>query len=91
MTHCKKAVGDLSCTSEIIEKLLTVIFHNNVLQYHGTVWRQLQIEEITRRHVRFLPFPSFHDKYQCCDEPEVLVEVIVGQSKVFGGNGDGLK
>ena len=91
MTRCKKVVGDLSCMSEIIEKLLTVIFCNNILQYHSTVWRQLHIEEITREHVRFLPFPSFHDKHQCCDEPKALVEVIVSQSKDFRGNGDGLK
>ena len=84
-------MGNLSCTSKIIKKLLTVIFGSNNFQLHGTVSRQLQIRQISSQHGRFLPFPFFHNKYKCCDKPEAFVKVIIGQSKVFGGNGDGLK
>ena len=79
---------DLSCTSEIIEELLTVVFRNNFLQFLATVWSQLQIEKITLQYGRFVPFPSFHDEDQWSDELEALVEVIVSQSQVFRGNRD---
>lgn len=90
-TRRKKAVGDLSCASEIIEKLLTVIFCNNFLELHSTVWSQLQIEEIAGQHGRFVPFPRLRDKGQSSDEPDAIVEVIVSQTKVLGGNRDVLK
>jgi hypothetical protein len=80
---------DLSCTSEIIEELLTVIFRNNILQLHGSVSRQ--IREIVVQHSRFLSFPGLHDVGQVSDKPEALVKVIISQSKVFGGNRDVLK
>ena len=84
----KKAVGDLSCTSKIIEKLLTVILHNNFLRFDGTVWSQLMIEGIGGQYMRFVPFPRVHDGDQSSNESEVIVEAIVSQSKVFGGNRD---
>jgi hypothetical protein len=74
----KKAVGDLSCTSEIIEKLLTVILRNNFLRFDGSVWSQLKIEGIASQYVRFVPFPRVHDVDQSSDEPEAIVKAIVG-------------
>ena len=84
----KKAVGDLSCTSKIIEKLLTVILHSNFLCFDGTVWSQLMIEGIAGQYMRFVPFPRVHDSDQSSNESEVIVKAIVSQSKVFGGNRD---
>ena len=84
----KKVVGDLSCTSEIIEKLLTVVLRNNFLCFDGSVWSQLQIEGIAGQYGRFVPFPRVHDEDQSSDELEAIVEAIVGHSKVFGRNRD---
>ena len=86
--HHKKAVGDLSCTSEIIENLLTVILRNNFLRFDGTIWSQLMIEGMASQYMRFVPFPRVYDGDQSSNESEVIVEAIVGQSKVFGGNRD---
>jgi hypothetical protein len=86
--HHKKAVGDLSCTSEIIEKLLTVILRNNFLRFDGSIWSQLKIKGIAGQYGRFVPFPRVHDEDQSSDELEAIVEAIVGQSKVFGRNRD---
>ena len=74
----KKAVGDLSCTSEIIEKLLTVILHNNFLCFDGTVWSQLMIKGIAGQYMRFVPFSRVHDGDQSSNESEAIVEAIVG-------------
>jgi len=72
--------------SKIIEELLTVKFHNNILQFHGSVSRQ--IREIVVQHSRFLSLPRLHEVGQVRDKPEALVKVIISQSKVFGGNRD---
>jgi hypothetical protein len=84
----KEAVRDLSCTSEIIEKLLTVVLCNYFLQFHGSVGRQFQFGEIASQYGRFVSFPFIHDKDQWSDELEALVKVIVSQSNIVGGNRD---
>ena len=56
MVCCIEAVRDLSCISEIVEKLLTVIFCNNFLQFHGSIWRQFQFGEIASQYSRFVKF-----------------------------------
>ena len=79
---------DLSSTSKIVEELLTVIFCDDLFQFHGFVWRQLQIVEITDQHGGFVSLPRIHNKSQCSDKPEAVVEVVVDQSSVFGGDRD---
>ena len=61
---------------------------NNFLCFDGTVWSQLMIEGITGQYMRFVPFPRVHDGDQSSDESQVIVEAIIGQSKVFEGNWD---
>ena len=86
----KKVVGDLSCTSEIIENLLTVILRNNFFRFDGTVWSQLMIEGIAGQYMRFVPFPRVHDGDQSSNESEVIVEAIgqvgSGQVMIYSGS-----
>ena len=78
LINCRKeAMGDLSSPSEVIIKLLTIIFHNNF--FHAQYFRWSKTAEVFNWRIennRFNSLPGLHDKKQGHDESEALIQVV---------------